>query len=412
MTTRRTYLTAVAGAVAGLSGCLGGTRDCDIEGRAVSSSVAAGGSFPNVRADSRQTGYVSTRGTDSNGENWTVATGDLPPEGRGVVVADGNVFVAGDVLYALDQADGSVRWCRKPGTRTPTSPAVLGDRVVVATDHVADDAGGLQAFATSDGTREWRNGSVGEADEPPTAADGTVYVSGTRGNPVVSAVDGSSGALRWQSDVGSGDISAPAVSPAGAFVQTDGRLLRLARSDGSVDWTVATDGPTGPPVVADGTVYASRGPATVGAWDARSGTLRWEFDGFAAAARARYLCAAPERLVVASKTERGGELVALRRADGRELWRRDAAALAGSRSGSVDPSLGPPLATDDSVYAGLGAGLLAVSSHDGSTRWYRAFPNRVHEGDMALPGDPGPPALAGDAMFVLAGTGTVYALDH
>ena len=416
MKTRRTLLRYLGtGACLSIAGCLAQSPDCSIDRRTTTSTATAGGLVSNYQSNAEHSGYFPGNVAENTGtEQWHVATGDSPADMLSVVIRNGSVFIAGEVLYALDQTDGSLNWCQVPGTRTPTGPAVAGDVVVVVSTRKInrnDDEGGLQAFDVNDGSRRWQNTAVGPSSYAPTTHDGTVYVSGYRGNPYVSTVDASTGEVDWRSNVGTGDVQSPAVTDDGVFIHTESALLKLDPVDGSERWHVSTIDPSNPPTVADGVVYARRRPATFAAWDAATGECRWEFDGFTAEQGAASTCVAGDTVFVTFGAGGDGRLAALRQSDGTPRWQRTVDDLVGELPDVNGPSFSQPVVTDDTIYVGFGDGLLAVTRDDGAVRWYRQFRIRT-QGDMVFSGVPGPVAIANDTLFAYTGSGDVYAIQR
>jgi len=156
------------------------------------------------QAGPAHTGYVpGAAGGDDGSELWRSTLGGSVAQ-HGLVADGDTVFVTGDALYALDGTDGSVDWCRSPSGRQ-TAPAVADGTVVVATNRVSDDEGGLYAYDRSDGTERWQTTAVGPSNAgplqaQPTVFDGTVFVTGSfaEENPLFSAVDLATGDLEWQ----------------------------------------------------------------------------------------------------------------------------------------------------------------------------------------------------------------------
>jgi outer membrane protein assembly factor BamB len=118
-------------------------------------------------------------------------------------------------LVALNAADGSAPW---PAIDLSTSwalPAYDAGRIFTITAE-----GRLSAFDAATGTQLWQATlQQSSFHSPPTAANGSVYVSG-RGssNGTLFAVDEQTGALRWSQTVAGGDESAPLVTATGVYV--------------------------------------------------------------------------------------------------------------------------------------------------------------------------------------------------
>lgn len=160
--------------------------------------------------------------------------------------------------------------------------------------------------------------------DPPTVADGTVYVGGDR-------------------------------------------LAALDPADGSERWTYDTGAPTlSQPLVRDGSVFVLSGFAELGydglsvhSVDADTGEERWQL---AHGSAATLVGATADSVYVAGQDDvvgaRGERTHALNAADGTARWSYE--------TGDV---LFPGLATDSEVYVGAPRGLVALDAVSGDERW-------------------------------------------
>jgi outer membrane protein assembly factor BamB len=231
------------------------------------------------------------------------------------VVVGNDVYVGSDdqYLYALTANTGDPRWVARTDGRIRSSPAVDDD-----TAYVGTDTGSLYAFDRTDGTERWRT-EIGGQVQPPTLWEGTLYV-GTF-SPTVYAVDAADGTREWtttrddpfltgvpavadgvvvagnngdlrgfdaadgtelwaQSPGGDGMAvqSTPAIADGRVFVNLGDAVRAFELADGSELWSVRTGGSNRPPVVDDGTVYAS-GENGLVAVEAATGSRQWRTDG-------------------------------------------------------------------------------------------------------------------------------------
>lgn len=114
--------------------------------------------------------------------------------------------------------------------RVGLAPAVEGDRL-----YAAGRRGEVVAVQAATGRRLWRARTESELAGGPGVGFGLVVVGSTNGE--VIAFDSASGERRWQIGVGSEVISAPAVASDAIIVRTvAGSLLGLAPSDGRLLW--------------------------------------------------------------------------------------------------------------------------------------------------------------------------------
>jgi outer membrane protein assembly factor BamB len=185
---------------------------------------------------------------------------------------------------AFDRATGRIVW-----------DVDLGDR---ANTPVATDDGGL-AVTTWDGrllVLEAATGALRHTVALPGAVLGPA--AGARGVALaawddgleagVVAVDTSSGAVRWQHQVGANGVSSPAIAAHNAVVVTgDMQAVAFSLADGHPAWTRRTSGagsPEVPPCAGNGLVVADRLGGLLGLAP-HNGRVRWRVDGRGAAVR-------------------------------------------------------------------------------------------------------------------------------
>lgn len=252
--------------------------------------------------------------------------------------------------------------------RAGLAPAIDAGRV-----YVAGRDGDVAALQLADGKQLWRARTKAVLAGGPGAGGGIVVVGSADGE--VIALDAKDGAQRWRVAVGGEVLSAPAVAGDTVVVRTvDARLRGLSVADGRELWREEQTAPrltlrgTAPPVVADDAVIDGFDNGRVIAVDARGGEVLWESlvatargrtelerlvdidsavevsgaDVFVAAFQGRVamlaldsgqtwwsrevsshrgLAVDDERVYVSTA---GGEVVALRRRTGIEVWRQGA----------------------------------------------------------------------------------------
>lgn len=218
------------------------------------------------------------------------------PVSAAPTVSDGTVYVMarGAGGYALDAADGKVRWIvpgvpQTAGRANAPSPAVAGDLV-----YFPFAAGEVIAVNRRDGTPAWAAQAAGarlgraaallaDLTGDPVVAGGTLYVGSVAGR--IAAADARTGLPRW--NVGQG--AAGPVFPAGGSVYAVddlGRLLRLDARDGAPIWAVELGLFTADrltrqrdvvahygPLVAGGRVWVASGDGQIRVHEAADGTL-------------------------------------------------------------------------------------------------------------------------------------------
>lgn len=301
-------------------------------------------------------GLAGIRGVDSEesrveGSDWPMARYDA--EGTGY-----NPSVSGP------KEDVRVKWRRKPDGfygRSAT-PVLLGDSVYVV---------GVKLVALAAETGATRFAHEGSYRSSLARADATAYTTDTlavTGSAGVFGLNGEGGLRirdiefgieRWhtsQSDTDT-DISGPpsGVPPVAvdntvyAVLPGTGDLTAISASSGRIRWRQSPGDELRRPAVHDGTVFAVNWPLQVSAYDAATGTRRWQKP-------------LDEQMVLA------------------------------------------PTATDDSVIVPDRTGVTALDATDGSKRWRFTHDGNVTEGAAAV---------ADGRVFLSSGEqdGAIYALD-
>jgi outer membrane protein assembly factor BamB len=205
------------------------------------------------------------------------------------VLQEGTVLVgSGDGhLYALDPADGTVRWRFATGGRIRSAPTVV-DGVA----YVGSGDGIVYGVDARTGREAWRFRTGGvdlpavdfgfdrtQIQSTPTVSDGVLYI-GAR-DASLYAIDLESGEARWTAEDGSAwVVDSPAL--AGGLVysgrSSSGRFRAYDAETGEERWVHQTAGPIfSSPVLTTGTVYVGSGDRRLYALDAASGAVRWSF---------------------------------------------------------------------------------------------------------------------------------------
>jgi outer membrane protein assembly factor BamB len=160
---------------------------------------------------------------------------------------------AGRYLYALNPANGHVRWQHWLGSGATALPSLSldGGTVFVDTD------GTLYALDTThQGRQEWRYTIPGQAQYQPAVANGVVYV-GTGDSVYAVTIHGK---RVWVKPKLPGPVSGPVVAFGTVFVGSGSQLYCLDASTGQkCGWwprPFRADGQVATPVLANGRVYA------------------------------------------------------------------------------------------------------------------------------------------------------------
>lgn len=203
-------------------------------------------------------------------EKWHFETGDIVRSVPGV--ADGNVVFGSydGRVYAVDRDTGVQRWACDTGAPVTPAPLIHDGVVYIGNRSTTTAMGALYALRLDDGTvvwrKEWGEGSWVEA--AATLYDDTLYI-GSSFWAMTLAVDPSTGAFIWQTRVGGGAYSTPALTEqayySGVVGFDNGRghtgaFVRLDRATGRPVWRYPfpeipgqfAHGVAASPVLADG----------------------------------------------------------------------------------------------------------------------------------------------------------------
>lgn len=161
-------------------------------------------------------------------------------------------------LYALNPADGSVRWHYQASAHsTGGSSALEGGVLYTIISNSKQDTSDVYAFDIRDGTVRWHYALGDYVDGRLLAENGVVYVasrgstSTAAGSPggTAFALNASDGSLRWHRHL-QGQLSLAQVVNGVAYIESSighphgstGMAYALNVSDGSVRWSVALVG--------------------------------------------------------------------------------------------------------------------------------------------------------------------------
>jgi outer membrane protein assembly factor BamB len=162
---------------------------------------------------------------------------DAVPNHAGELAATADtVFAASDgSLFALDAADGSVRWDVDLEQASYAGPVVGGDAIgLMGSD------GLLQVRSRADGGDRWSVQFDGAAQAPPAITDGVVYAVDEEPY-ACRAYDAASGEELWDTDLGVGSEDRPAVDPETVYVPNQDTLDLLDRGSGEIRRRIGLD---------------------------------------------------------------------------------------------------------------------------------------------------------------------------
>lgn len=294
-------------------------------------------------------------------------------------------------LWALALDDGRALWVHRFGDVVSASPAVAGDRVVVASEDRR-----VAALDLADGRALWSDTRSSVAQTAPALAGDRVLVADQGG--AVTAYALIDGEAVWERDLEGGLLAGPAVSGDRAVLGDEtGVIYGLDLHDGELAWEQRTvHYPSTPFAVGGDTVLSVGDDRRLEAFDLTDGEERWHAD--------------VDRTLTAPVVV-GDELVTV--TDAGELTVRDLGDGEVRRSWGLprpvdraDSSVHMPIGLVGGVLVtgvdygeeGLGSGLYAypldATSVEGAGVWWRT------ELRDAVDGVGGPATLAGDTLVM------------
>ncbi|WP_327718556.1 serine/threonine-protein kinase [Streptomyces sp. NBC_00490] len=350
--------------------------------------------------DKRATPRSSPAQTESAGfEDWAVAA---PAKGTPKCsYGEGKLLCAqGEMVFALDPADGRVLWRRSTSTPQSGPPLVSGGLV----QPTPQRSGRLDALDPTSGTTRWQRKA---SYSGLVCAGGMVLLTGADGT--VTGLDGASGDRKWSGRIPghkapyfvsfAGDRSAYATSTSDDRSRT--RVSAVDPDTGDVRWDTHLDGTLKLLGAAGGSVYLLALDAVYG--DAEA-VIR-----YTPANGASERVALPAVLQQAHGTVNGdrvylmgagGSLVAVDMKARKQTWSLETGLARGSA----------PLADGNHVYVTAPDGrLLAVDVRDG--KLLGQTPARVGPGSAQVSGALPEPIPAHTHIYASAPDGTVFSVD-
>jgi outer membrane protein assembly factor BamB len=327
---------------------------------------------------------------------------------------DGNTLYAisgsPQKVYMVDAETGTQKqtfpqnWLDLIGAQQPRgvvywSPvAVGGDAAFVGFADATAKLAGLYAFDPSTGQKLWQVAVESYIQDPPTYADGVVYVGDTAGN--VYAVDTEAKAIKpgWPFKAGSAIWASPLAAEGRVYVASmDHSVYCLDAASGQLVWKAELGGAmAGQPLLEDGILY-------VGAFDGKEYALRADtgepVPEFAFKAGnwiwSKALMTGGQLYVTALD----GKLYALDPSTGKATWFYDSS----TASGGKDVIRADPVQAGGFIVVGTESGRV-IAVDNGQQRW--SWPSGVPVSAVYTT-----PVVSGDRIYVLLMNGQVQTLD-
>jgi outer membrane protein assembly factor BamB len=194
-----------------------------------------------------------------------VSSGDL-------ILTAGTAIGGVGTVGAVDASTGESRWRVELPASLLTTPAIVGDLVIVelttATIVALEVATGTERWQVTPATSVQEDGSGDIYVSRLAGADGAVFGTGLSVEETGSlalAWDAATSAELWRTRLGDGGATPPAVDSGATYVRSDDHLIALDAATGVERWRTTLPGEPlsssldedRPPVVADGTVYVA-----------------------------------------------------------------------------------------------------------------------------------------------------------
>lgn len=293
--------------------------------------------------------------TRDGAQRWVTSPDFLGPVSSSPAIgADGTVYVGSSDgrLYALNPANGSVRWQFNVRAFVTSSPAIGADGTIYfgAGDgrlYAVSAAGGLVWSVQTDNVIE---------SSPAIGPDGTIYVGSYDRNVYAIAPNG---VERWRYPTGGIIYGSPALARNGTiYVGSADQRLHAIAPDGTRRWDFGTNGDiqSSPVLGADGTVYFASTDLHFYAV-APDGTLRWRT--FLNTTTASTAAVRADGVIIVGADD--GVVRALNPDNGAVRWSFDTRTGPGNL---IESS--PIVAPDGSIYVGSLDGLFYKIAGNGS----------------------------------------------
>ena len=367
--------------------------------------------WPQIRRTSQNTGYTANRVPAPQRILWTFET-SKPLIASPAVVGD-RVYLATEDgrTVALDRLTGELIWEYQTGFPSSSTPAVAGDLVFTVTR-----PGVISALEQSSGELRWERDIHQPILASPMIADGTLYIGASDSN--LYALDAATGQLRWTFDAADWITSGVAYLQGNLVVTSQDHNLRVVGAKSGRQRLVYDTGrgrpsPGGAAIKGDvayfgslgGRVWAvNRQPRT---YPLERGILFWRSTFYIwgllpnapvqkGSVWATYIGgdiphapALSEDTVYAATVQ--GKVVALDAATGRELWATE-----------LDSEItAPPTVAGDTVLIGSESGrVYGLNASTGVVEWNFQTGGKIT----------GSPVVAGSTLFVASHDGKLYAL--
>jgi hypothetical protein len=255
-----------------------GTQRWSFPLRGLYVSPAVAGKYVFIRSEADNKGQMLALDIDSGKVLWAFTPKRLSSKSNSYfgghltspVVVDGTVFVgAGKEVYALDAANGAVRWEFAAKEYISSSATVADGRIYIS------DFDAFYAIDQRTGAQLWSFPTTMTLYFAPVIGGQTVLLSS--GAQLV-ALDTVSGKQRWTTSLPGEEVIPSAVQGARAFVKSTSTLYALDLASGKQLWQVHDTNFISNPAVAGDQVFVINGmgaSTSLSALDAGTGRNTW-----------------------------------------------------------------------------------------------------------------------------------------
>lgn len=285
-------------------------------------------------------------------------------------------------VFAINSETGNVKWKRRIGELSASSPAFAHKTLYVTTL----EPGQALALDAKTGKVKWRRQLPGRSESSPVVQGGRVFFGAESGE--VFALDEKKGKVAWQVQTGGNVKAGPALREGTLFVGNySGEMYAIRAKDGAVRWTSSDLGASlgrsgrfySTPAVAFGRVYAGNADGRVYSFDERSGDLAWSqsLSGYVYGAPA--VADAPGTPPSVYIGSNGGVAYALDARDGGERWSVDVGGeISGAGSVIGDVFYLSDVDLDKTVGFKIGSGEVVFNSGRGEYNPMVSDGNRLY----------------------------------
>jgi outer membrane protein assembly factor BamB len=239
--------------------------------------------WPFYHRDAAHRGYLAATLRPPYSHRWKFH-GKVLMEFPPIVVKGRLYFTRNDgKTFSLDASTGRVRWKKRVGALSASSPAYGDGRLFVTSLAGGASPGNVVALRARGGKTLWRRPLPSRCESSPIVDKGVVYVGSENGT--LYALWARTGRIKWTYKASAAIKASPALSGATLyFGDYSGRMYAVWARTGRGRWSSGTSGRTfglaagnfySTPAVDFGRVYAGNTDGKVYSFSAKSGELAW-----------------------------------------------------------------------------------------------------------------------------------------